>query len=187
MPIDSDYFKDEKVVIRVSLVAVLLLFLLAHLFRDEPQPEYVEVSALEVWAYISRQAEKSDLDPLFVYARAWAESSLNPNAKSAVARGMMQLTRNVWIEVTDESYRFAWDWKTNIRVGIGYLAYCREYLKRNDSFSYPLLAASYRYGPYHVKKNGFLIENLKEPKNEIYKSIFEGDINPVDPPIVLGQ
>lgn len=54
-------------------------------------------------------------------------------------------------------------------MGIDYLALCRDFLKKHDSFTYPLLAASYRYGPYHVKNKHFNIRQVKQPKSEIYK------------------
>jgi soluble lytic murein transglycosylase-like protein len=156
--------------------------LLAIYFARNLSPPVEQVSAEEVWTFIAEQAPQAELDPEFVYALAWAESSLNAKARSSHARGIMQISRLAWKEVSDESYRLAWDWRTNIRVSIDYLAFCREFLKAHDSFSYPLLAASYRYGPYRVKDRSFDILQLKRPKNEIYKSIFNGNIRPVKPP-----
>lgn len=158
----------------VGLLAIILSQTLSH------APE--QVSPEEVWAYIQEQAPQVGMDPEFVYAIAWAESSLNAHARSSVARGMMQLTRPAWEEVTDESYRQAWDWRTNIRVGILYLDHCREFLLKRGEFNYPLLAASYRYGPYYVQDRNFTIGQMKRPENEIYKRIFSGNIRPVEPP-----
>ena len=70
----------------------------------------------------------------------------------------------------------------NIRVAIQYMDFCRDYLHRYDAFSYPLLAACYRYGPSYVKQREFRIHQLRVPKNEIYKRIFDGDFQPVVPP-----
>jgi len=179
---DHHYHKDERLLIRIAVILGVVVGILAFTLTRTLGDRSDQVSAEEVWAYVQEQAPQRDLDPEFVYALAWAESSLNARARSSVARGIMQLTKPAWRQVSDESYRHAWDWRTNIRVGIDYLAYCRDYLKKHDSFSYPLLAASYRYGPFHVKNKNFNILQLKEPKNEIYRRIFEGNIRPVAPP-----
>ena len=60
-----------------------------------------------------------------------------------------------------------------------YMNWCRDFL-RHDSFSYELLAASYRYGPFYVKKRKF--QSVKAPKDEIYKAIFAGNLRPIAPP-----
>ncbi len=167
-----------RMAVILGIVAGILAFTLTRTLGDRDQ----KVSPEDVWAFVQEQAPQRDLDPEFVYALAWAESSLNARARSSVARGIMQLTKPAWQEVSEESYRHAWDWRTNIRVGIDYLAFCRDYLKKHDSFSYPLLAASYRYGPYYVENKNFNILQLKQPKNEIYRRIFGGNIRPVVPP-----
>jgi soluble lytic murein transglycosylase-like protein len=183
MSFDHHYLRDERLLVRVAVVLGVVVGILAFILAKSLTTRVEQVAPPEVWAYVQEASAQKGFDPEFVYALAWAESSLNPKARSSVARGMMQLTKSAWREVSDESYRHAWDWKTNIRVGIDYLAFCREFLKRHDSFSYPLLAASYRYGPYYVKKRGFNLNKLKVPKNEIYQRIFEGNIRPVRPPL----
>ena len=182
MPIDERYLKDERLLVRSAVLLGLIIGLLVFfLFKGiSPKPNQVEPEA--VWSFIQEQAGQQDLDPGFVYALAWAESDLNERARSSVARGIMQLTKPAWEEVTDESYRYAWDWRTNIRIGIEYLAFCRNYLKRHNSFSYPLLAASYRYGPYYVKNKNFNLAEIKQPTNEIYRRLFAGNVRPVLPP-----
>jgi soluble lytic murein transglycosylase-like protein len=176
------YHRDERLLIRIAvalgIVAGILAFTLTRILDDRTE----EVSPQKIWAFVQEQAPQRDLDPEFVYALAWAESSLNADAQSSVARGIMQLTELAWQEVSDEPYRQAWDWRTNISVGIDYLAFCRDYLVKHGSFNYPLLAASYRYGPYHVKNKDFNLLQLKQPKNEIYRRIFEGNVRPVTPP-----
>lgn len=182
MLLDEYKKRDEPVLIRMvvvlGVVAVIVVFTLSRISGARSD----QVSADEVWAYLQEQAPKQGLDQEFVYALAWAESRLNARARSSEARGIMQLTKPTWQAVSEKSYRHAWDWRTNMRVGIDYLVFCRDYLKKHDSFSYPLLAASYRYGPYYVKSQHFKIRRLKEPRNEIYKRIFEGNICPVAPP-----
>lgn len=167
-----------QIAVILGVVAGILAFTLTRTLGDRNE----QVSAQEVWAYVQEQAPQRELNPEFVYALAWAESSLNARARSSVARGIMQLTKPAWKEVSEESYRHAWDWRTNIRVGIDYLAFCRDYLIKNNSFSYPLLAASYRYGPYYVKNKNFNLRQIKKPKNGIYRQIFNGNIRPVAPP-----
>ncbi|MEN8661525.1 MAG: lytic transglycosylase domain-containing protein [Lentimonas sp.] len=162
----------------LSVVAGILVITLSQTIGNQSEV----VSPEEVWAYIKEQAPSKDLDPEFVYAIAWAESSLNARARSSVARGMMQITRAAWTDVSDESYHHAWDWRTNVRVGIDYLAHCREDLKRHGEFTYSLLAASYRYGPYYVRANDFKMSKMEEPENLIYKSIFAGHNNPIELP-----
>jgi len=182
MSIDHHYLRDERLLIRIAIVlgviAGMLTFILAKNLSDHSR----KLSSEDVWQFIREVAPQRGIDPEFVYAIAWAESSLDPKARSSVARGIMQLTETAWREVTEESYRHAWDWKTNIRVGIDYMDFCRQFLKQHDAFSYPLLAASYRYGPYYVKNRGFDLRQVKPPKNNIYQRIFAGNIRPVAPP-----
>lgn len=168
--------------LRIALGLGALAGVLAVWMSIYYNPLPLRISEEEVWMHISTLAPAKGLDPEFVYAVAWAESSLNAKARSAVARGMMQVTEAAWREVTDESYKHAWDWRTNIRVAIDYMDFCRDYLHRYDEFSYPLLAACYRYGPYYVKDQDFKISKMPAPENKIYKRIFDGDIRPVVPP-----
>ncbi|TVP79067.1 MAG: lytic transglycosylase domain-containing protein [Puniceicoccaceae bacterium] len=182
MPIDHHYLRDERLIIRGAVILGLVIGLLAFFLSKNIGSRPAPVQPEEVWAFVQEQAKQRNLDPEFVYAIIWAESSLNARARSSVARGMMQLTKPAWREVTDESYRHAWDWRINVRVGMDYLVFCRDFLQRHNSFNYPLLAASYRYGPYHVRNRDFKIEQLRPPKNEIYRRIFAGNVRPVVPP-----
>ncbi len=182
MPIDHRYHRDERLVLRLAVGLGGLVGILAVWMSIYYNPLPQKVSEEEVWAHIEALAPAKGLDPEFVYAIAWAESSLNAKARSSVARGMMQITEPAWRQVTEESYKHAWDWRTNIRIAIEYLDFCRDYLHRYDEFSYPLLAACYRYGPYYVKDQNFKISKVAEPDNEIYKRIFDGNIRPVVPP-----
>ena len=187
MPIDHHYHRDERLIIRVAVVLGVLLGCLTIFLTQKYSPVREQVLPEDVWALIYELSNQADLDPEFVYAMAWAESSLNAKARSSVARGIMQLTRPAWEQVTDESYSLAWEWQLNIRIAIDYLVYCRAYLKSNDAFSYPLLAASYRYGPYYVKEKEFDMKQIKPPKNDIYRHIFSGNVRPVPPPIMTIQ
>jgi soluble lytic murein transglycosylase-like protein len=182
MSIDSRYQRDERLMFRMGVACLVIVGVLSYVLSQQVAPRRQLVHAEEVWRVVTQLAPAAEIDPGFVYALAWAESGLNARARSSVARGIMQLTRPAWSEVSDESYRLAWDWRTNLRVGIDYLAFCRDFLKSHDSFNYQLLAASYRYGPYYVKNKNFDLKQVKPPKNKIYQQIFAGNVRPVPPP-----
>ncbi len=179
---DQHYQRDERFLIRLTVVLGVVVLVLALVLTTMLDRREKRVAPGQVWPFIQEVSAEKGLDPGFVYAIAWAESSLNARARSSVARGMMQLTKPAWEQVSDVSYRRAWNWKTNIRVGVDYLVFCRDFLQRHDSFSYPLLAASYRYGPNYVKRRDFDLNQLRATRNKIYQSIFAGDIRPVSPP-----
>ena len=140
------------------------------------------VAKEKVWEKISSEAPGKGLDPKFVYAICHAESSLNANAESSVARGLMQLTEAAWVDVTELHYRQAFDWETNVEVGMLYLQRLKRMLEKNDVFSYPRLAASYRYGYGALRKEKFMVSRLKTPLNRIYRKLFAGELAPVPPP-----
>jgi len=136
----------------------------------------------EVWKKISIEAPKLGLEPSFVYAICHAESSLNANAESSVAKGMMQLTEPAWSDVTKLHYRQAFEWETNVEVGMLYLNRLKGMLESQSLFSYSRLAASYRYGYGALRKEKFMVSRLKTPINRIYRKLFAGNISPVEPP-----
>ena len=136
----------------------------------------------KVWSKIDAEAPALGLDPKFVYAICHAESSLDANAESSVARGMMQLTEAAWVDVTELHYRQAFDWETNVEVGMLYLKRLKGMLERQGVFSYPRLAASYRFGYGALRKEKFMVSRLPTPVNRIYRKLFAGDMAPVSPP-----
>jgi soluble lytic murein transglycosylase-like protein len=136
----------------------------------------------KVWRKISSEAPLMGLDPKFVYAICHAESSLDANAETSVARGMMQLTEAAWIDVTELHYRQAFDWETNVEVGMLYLKRLKGMLESQGVFSYPRLAASYRFGYGALRKEKFMVSRLETPLNRIYRKLFAGDMAPVSPP-----
>jgi len=135
-----------------------------------------------VWGKIKVEAPRLGLDPYFVYAICHAESSLDANAESSVARGMMQLTEAAWTDVTELHYRQAFDWRTNLEVGMLYLRRLQGMLDRNEVFTYPRLAASYRYGYGALRKEQYMVSRLKTPLNRIYRKLFAGETAPVQAP-----
>ncbi|MBC2601454.1 lytic transglycosylase domain-containing protein [Puniceicoccus vermicola] len=146
------------------------------------RPEKKIIPAEDVWAYILKRAPEHQLDPGFVYSIAFAESSFNAYADSGVARGITQMSEDAWTTVTDISYKRAWNWRTNLNTAMLYLAHCREALVDARHFNYPLLAASYRYGPGAVKNANYTLSRLPKPTNKIYQEIFAGNIQPYAPP-----
>lgn len=136
----------------------------------------------KVWLKIKEQGPSHGLNPSFIYAICQAESSLNANAESSVARGMMQLTEAAWQDVTELHYRQAFQWETNVEVGILYLRRLKGMLESVDLFSYPRLAASYRYGFGALRKEKFMVSRMKTPINRIYRKLFAGELSPVNPP-----
>lgn len=168
----------------IALIAAAVLMIggsIGYFFNSRTTSTQTTVPSWRVWREVQTQARTAGLDPGFVYAIIWAESSLRPQAETSVARGMMQLTEGAWTTVSNRPYWQAWDWRVNIAVGIDYLAYCRSRLEANDQFSYPLLAASFRFGPTHVSSNGYDLNRIRQPDNPIYASLFAGDLRPVEP------
>ena len=140
------------------------------------------ISKQRVWEKISEDAPIHGLNPKFVYAICHAESSLNANAESSVARGMMQLTEAAWSDVTNLHYRTAFQWETNVEVGMLYLKRLKGMLESVDMFNYPRLAASYRYGYNALRQEQYMVSRMKTPINRIYRKLFAGQLSPVEPP-----
>ena len=136
----------------------------------------------KVWSKIKKEAPELGLEPGFVYAICHAESSLNANAETSIAKGMMQLTEAAWSDVTNLHYRTAFQWETNIEVGMLYLKRLKSMLESVDRFNYPRLAASYRYGYSALRQEQYMVSRMKTPINRIYRKLFAGQLAPVDLP-----
>ncbi len=104
------------------------------------------IPAKKVWTKVKKESAKHGLDAHFVYAICHAESSLDANAETSVARGIMQLTEAAWKDVSKRHYRLAFNWEINVETGTSYLGKLKGMLERANHFSYPRLAASYRWG-----------------------------------------
>jgi soluble lytic murein transglycosylase-like protein len=165
---------------KALLLAGLALFGFASCQLLDRNANYVPEE--KVWQKINEEAPEMGLDPHFVYAICHAESSLDANAESSVARGMMQLTEAAWVDVTELHYRQAFDWKTNLEVGMLYLKRLKGMLESQGVFSYPRLAASYRFGYGALRKEKFMVSRLRTPLNRIYRKLFAGETSPVNPP-----
>jgi len=179
--IDPPAFFRVVVMLRPFSLFVLLSSLVLFVGGCS-RPEKKIIPDQDVWSYVRKNAAEHGLDPGFVYAVAFAESSFNAYADSGQARGITQMGPDAWKTVTDISYDRAWNWRTNLTMAMRYLAHCRESLVAAERFNYPLLAASYRYGPGAVKRAGYRIDRLPPPKNKIYQALFSGHLHPLPPP-----
>ncbi len=138
---------------------------------------------LEVWTAIQPPASRYQIAPEFIYALVAAESNFNARAQNGEARGLLQIKPAAWKAVSTLPYdTAAWDWRTNLEVGIDYLAYSRAYLHQKRVFSYPLLLASFHYGLDYVEDRHFDLRQIPIPPNSIYRKLWSGIQNPVPPP-----
>lgn len=144
----------------------------------EPPP-----TRAEIWTAILPRAARYRIDPAFIYALVAAESNFDPRAQNGSARGLLQIKPAAWAAVSTVPYEPAvWNWRTNLEVGIDYLAYSRSYLHRKTTFSYPLLLAAFHYGLDYVEDRNFNIGRIAVPDNAIYRRLWAGDLAPVPVP-----
>ena len=137
----------------------------------------------EIWAAIQPLARRSNLSPEFVYALVAAESNFDPAAQNGSARGLLQIKPVAWRAVSALPYEpGVWNWRTNLEVGVDYLAYSRAYLRNKTTFSYPLLLAAFHYGLDFVEDRDFRLQRIRVPDNAIYRALWTGNLAPVDPP-----
>jgi len=137
----------------------------------------------EVWAAIQPLAGRYRIAPAFIYALVAAESNFDPSARNGEARGLLQIKPAAWRAVSAVPYEPAvWNWRTNLEVGIDYLAYSRAYLHKKTTFSYPLLLAAFHYGLEYVEERGFSVEHIPVPDSPIYRQLWSGNLAPVPPP-----
>ena len=100
--------------------------------------------------YIVKYAHEYDLDPYLVMAVIKVESNFVPEAESAYAAGLMQLTEDTaeWnakeMELKDYDYK---DPETNIRIGCHYLKYLIRKYENIDT-----ALAAYNGGMGNVSK-----------------------------------
>ena len=167
---------------KCGILIILSLFVITALIfvRCRRAPKYLPATL--VWPVARAEALHNQLDPRFVFAILRAESSLNAYADSGYARGIMQMSKGAWNVVSEEPWSNAWDWQKNISAGVLYLAHCRRLLMEEKKFSYPLLAACYRYGFTTIKTAGFDMERLDLPQNDTYRELFKGKIPPAPAP-----
>ena len=160
------------------VVGVFAVFTSCKYF--DPDADFIDKKV--VWQKIKQEAPQLGLEPSFVYAICHAESSLNANAETSIAKGMMQLTEGAWSDVSKLHYRTAFQWETNVEVGMLYLKRLKGMLESVDMFNYPRLAASYRYGYNALRQEQFMVSRMKTPINRIYRKLFAGQLAPVSIP-----
>lgn len=137
----------------------------------------------EIWAAIQPLAGRYRIAPAFIYALVAAESNFDPSARNGEARGLLQVKPGAWRAVSAVPYEPAvWNWRTNLEVGIDYLAYSRAYLHKKTAFSYPLLLAAFHYGLEYVEERDFSVERIPVPASPIYHQLWSGNLAPVPPP-----
>lgn len=156
------------------LVGAALLLLVLAFFLNRRQARHVPSEA--VWSQARTLGAAHDLDPRFLFAIAMAESSLNANADSGYARGLMQVSEAAWTDMTPMDYREAFDWRTNMDVATRYLAHLRDRLVEAGHFDYARLAAAYRHGYNALADEEFSVAALPAPRNAIYRELFQGRI-----------
>lgn len=132
-----------------------------------------------VWKKVQQESALYDLEPSFVYAIVFAESSFRPRARNTGGNGIMQVSEATWGDMCDYPYDQVWDWQVNIEVGTSYLGWCKDYLENKKRFSYPLLAACYNKGPDYVRRNKFAIGTVGKTTNVTYKELFGGNLSPI--------
>ena len=121
--------------------------------------------------------------PELIDALVAAESNFEAGARHGEARGLFQLKPEAWRTVSADPYEpGVWDWRTNLRVGVEYLAWCRHTLHRHDKFSYPALLACFHHGLEHMRQRDFAPGRVAVPDNRIYRELWAGNLQPVPPP-----
>jgi len=151
--------------------------------RHPARSANVAPTRAEIWAAIEQPAARYRIDPAFIYALVAAESNFDPLARNGEARGLLQIKEEAWRTVSSRAYDpEVWDWRTNLEVGIDYLAYSRSYLHRKATFSHPLLLAAFHYGLDYVEDRHFDLGRIKVPPNAIYRQLWAGNLRPVPVP-----
>jgi soluble lytic murein transglycosylase-like protein len=169
---------------RLAIIGLGALALLASCSRRHSEANAVAApSRAEIWAAIQPQAARYQIDPAFVYALVAAESNFDPRARRGDSRGLLQLMPGAWRAVSSEPYEPAvWDWRTNLAVGIDYIAYVRSYLHRKTTFSYPKLLAAFHYGIDYLEARNFDVSRVPVPNHPLYRELWRGNLTPVPPP-----
>jgi hypothetical protein len=136
-----------------------------------------------IWAELQVHAVRYRLDPEFLYALVAAESNFRAGARNGDARGLYQIKPGAWRTVSTDPYEpGVWQWRANLRVGVEYLAWCRQTLHRRGRFSYPALLACFHYGLDHMEERDFDPRRVAVPSSRIYRELWSGNLRPVAPP-----
>ncbi len=175
---DPIRLRGWPVAIGLGVLFSVLIFGVFDVLRWKPRP----VAAERVWEYVVAVTRDRSIDPMLVYHICWAESSLDAHARSTVARGIMQLTREAWTEGGVGAYRRAFNWRRNIDTGVNYLELCRNVLPPEHRDDRRFLAAAYRFGPYSVRAGPSGPAGFPAVKNEIYRGLIYAGEYTLRPP-----
>lgn len=134
--------------------------------------------AKKIQKAIFAAAKKYRFDPIFIAAIIQTESSFDPKARGTSGEvGLMQLMPDTasWIaqkeKVQYKNKKSLENPVTNIELGVAYMAFLRDYFKKNPS----RYIAAYNMGAQNVKK---LIAESRKPKTysirvlKNYKSLY---------------
>ena len=162
---------------------LLIVLLLAGCRRQTAVESGPVPTHTEIWEAIQPIAARYRVSPEFIYALVAAESNFDPRAQNGEARGLMQIKPAAWRTVSSAPYDpGVWNWRTNVEVGIDYLAYSRAYLHKKTTFSYPLLLAAFHYGLDYVEDRKFDVDRISPPDNRIYQELWSGNLAPIKTP-----
>lgn len=128
-------------------------------------PKAYRAEAKLIAGTIVANANKYNLDPMFVTAVIAGESSFNPKAHGPVGEiGMMQLREETAKWITKEYLKKKWQGKKvlynpyeNIRIGTSYLRFLRSRFKKSSHY-----LAAYNLGPSQLKQ---ALSRKVEPKD----------------------
>ena len=112
-----------------------------------------------------------------MYAICHAESSLDANAESSVAKGMMQLTEAAWSDVTKLHYRQVFEWETNVEVGMLYLQRLGDAGKSGFVFI-PSIGCKLSLRLWSFTKGKVYGEPFENSNQSNLQETFAGNINP---------
>ena len=104
-PIRKKWARILYSIIGFFLLLMLLVGIQRFFYTNYRVPEEL------VWKKVKQEAAIYGLDPSFVYAVVFAESSLRPRAKNTGGNGIMQISKPTWQDMSNYPYKFVWDWK----------------------------------------------------------------------------
>ncbi|WP_311195308.1 lytic transglycosylase domain-containing protein [Moraxella nasovis] len=120
-------------------------------------------------------AQKYGVDPALIKSIMHAESSFNPQARSAVgAMGLMQLMPDT---ARSMGVTNAWDITQNIDGGVRYIAWLQKRFTNRD-----LVIAAYNAGLGNVQKYGGIppfreTQNYVKKVNTLYRTLYQNNIH----------
>ena len=154
-----------KRIFKFVLICAFVILFFAIAIKPVKTAVYKVLYPLRYEEYIDKYSEEYKLDRFLVMALIKAESNYINDAQSSVARGLMQITDDTAIWISEKlSIDFEPDDivnpETNIKMGCFYLDYLLDYYKGNVKLS----LAAYNAGMGNVDK---WLKNPQYSKNGI--------------------